>query len=112
MKLKNLNDKTLAWSHDRGILEHGKPTTQVLKLMEEVGELASNINTSQDCRDDIGDCLVVLCNLSAMLGSSLEECWAVAYENIKDRKGYLNEHGNFIKYDNQTRMGFTDDKTE
>ncbi len=111
MKLKNLNEKTLAWSHDRGILDHGKPTTQVLKLMEEVGELAKSTNSGQDCRDDIGDCLVVLCNLSAMLGTSLEDCWEVAYNNIKDRKGYLNERGNFIKYDSQTRMDF-DDKTK
>ena len=77
--------------------------------MEEVGELAKSTNAGTDCRDDIGDCVVVLCNLSCMLGTSLEECWEIAYENIKDRKGYLNEHGNFMKYDKQTKMEFTDD---
>jgi len=29
--------------------------------------------------------------------TSLIKGWKAAYEDIKDRKGYLNEHGNFIK---------------
>lgn len=29
--------------------------------------------------------------------TNLEESWNIAYQDIKDRKGYLNEHGNFIK---------------
>ena len=110
MKLQNLEDRTLEWSYDRGILTNGKTHTQVLKLMEEVGELASNITKDKDCRDDIGDCIVVLCNLSNMLDSSLEECWGIAYNNIKDRKGYLNEHGNFIKEETQQRIKY--DKAE
>lgn len=28
---------------------------------------------------------------------TLTECWESAYNEIKDRKGYLNEHGNFVK---------------
>ncbi len=111
MKLTNLSDKTLQWSHDRGILQHGKPETQVLKLVEEVGELCSNIVRGGDYRDDIGDCIVVLTNLAHMSGSSLHECWDIAYESIKDRKGYLNDQGNFIKEgDPQAKMEFTDDK--
>lgn len=35
--------------------------------------------------------------LSSMYGFTLAECWESAYNEIKDRKGYLNEQGNFIK---------------
>jgi NTP pyrophosphatase (non-canonical NTP hydrolase) len=35
--------------------------------------------------------------IAAAEGLTLEECWESAYNEIKDRKGYLNEFGNFIK---------------
>jgi len=92
-----LRDKTLVWSYDRGILTNGKATTQALKLVSEVGELADNIIKGNDVRDDIGDCLVVLTNLAALKGTTLEACWTKAYNDIKDRKGFLNAEGTFIK---------------
>lgn len=99
MKLEELKKLTTEWSKDRGIIPNGKPTTQTLKLVSEVGELADNIGKGnyEAAKDDIGDCLVVLTNLTALLDTSLEECWAVAYDEIKDRKGFLTEEGNFIK---------------
>ena len=109
MNLQELNDKTLEWSHARGIIDHGKPETQVLKLVEEVGELAGHLIRNKDCKDDIGDIIVVLCNLSALLGTDIKECWNIAYEDIKDRKGYLTKDGNFIK---QLKMEFEDGKAK
>lgn len=35
--------------------------------------------------------------IAGMYGFTLLECWESAYNEIKDRKGYLNEQGNFIK---------------
>ena len=32
-----------------------------------------------------------------MNNTNLTNCWNVAYADIKDRKGYLNENGTFIK---------------
>lgn len=95
--LNTLRDLTLAWSEDRGILKNGKTTTQALKLVSEVGELCDNVGKGRNIKDDIGDCLVVLTNLAFLEKLTLEECWEHAYEEIKDRKGHLNEHGNFIK---------------
>ena len=98
--ISTLNEFEIAvrqWSYDRGILTNGKDTTQALKLVSEVGELCDNIAKGADCRDDIGDCLVVLTNIAALRGYTLLECGLVAYDDIKDRKGFLNEHGNFIK---------------
>lgn len=99
MELKELQDLTIQWSKDRGILANGKITTQALKLGSEMGELMDNAakDNLEAMKDDIGDCLVVLTNLAALAGTTLEECWEVAYNDIKDRKGFLNANGNFIK---------------
>ena len=109
MNLIELEEKTLEWSHDRGITVNGKSTTQFIKLMEEAGELATHLNKGEDTRDDIGDMLVVLTNLAKLEGTSLEECWNIAYNEIKDRVGYLTAEGNFVK---QTRMEFENDQTK
>jgi len=154
-KLKEL---TVKWSYDRGILTNGKAVTQCLKLVSEKGELDKSIATDKDFRDDIGDMLVVICNLSQLVGfkdlaehwsedlrdrdsnilllgsdlgklcdmiikgqdkeiigeqlsilivhlaslceyygTTMEDCWSIAYHDIKDRKGFLNTEGTFIK---------------
>lgn len=95
--LNKLRDLTLEWSYDRGILTNGKTTTQALKLVSEVGELCDNVGKGKNIKDDIGDCLVVLTNLASLEGLTLEECWEHAYNEIKDRQGFLNANGNFIK---------------
>ena len=91
------------WSEDRLIFKNGSRPTQMLKLMEEMGELASSIAKGRDVRDDIGDCLVVLNNLAVMSGTTLEECLGISYYQIKDRKGYLNGNGVFIKEEEALR---------
>ena len=85
------------WSSERGIFVTGTVPTQALKLVSEVGELADNVAKHRDIADDIGDCLVVLNNLAMMNELTLEECLEVAYLDIKDRTGYLNGAGVFIK---------------
>ena len=149
MSLKKYEDLTIQWAEDRGINTNGKATTQGLKLISEAGELALNLCDMKDIKDDIGDCLVVITNISTITksirvtdckadfqkapllrllgnlsdniiknnnldediaavvqglkqiaegsGLTLEECLEVAYEDIKDREGFLNGHGNFIK---------------
>ena len=92
-----LENLTIDWSEDRGIIKNSTPQVQGLKLVSEMGELADNLAKGRDCRDDIGDCLVVLTNIAKMKGYTLKECWEVAYDDIKDRKGFLNEDGIFIK---------------
>lgn len=97
--LNKLEELTTQWADDRGILKNGKLITQGLKLFEESGELAGAILKGKDkeIKDGIGDSLVVLNNIAKIYGTTLIECWNLAYEEIKDRKGYLNEEGNFIK---------------
>ena len=95
--LDKYEELTLQWSSDRGITINGKAETQTLKLMSEAGELCDNIAKGKDIKDDIGDCLVVLTNIAKLKGTTLAECWEVAYNDIKDRKGFLNANGTFIK---------------
>jgi bifunctional ADP-heptose synthase (sugar kinase/adenylyltransferase) len=82
---------TSKWAADRGITTNGKVITQCMKLMEELGEMASHIAKGQPIEDDIGDCVVVLNNIARLSGTTLNICWNVAYEDIKDRKGFLTE---------------------
>ena len=96
-KIDDFIRKCTDWSNDRGIIKNGTKQSQCLKLVSEVGELADNIAKGRDVWDDIGDCMVVLNNLAVMHGSTLEHCLSFAYEDIKDRKGYLNSSGVFIK---------------
>lgn len=97
LNLKECATATLEWSEERQILANGKATTQALKLVSEVGELCDNLAKGRTIVDDVGDCLVVLTNLSALEGLTLEECWNHAIDDIKDRKGHLSPEGSFIK---------------
>ena len=97
MNLIEVEAAIVKWSADRGILANGSAQTQCLKLMSELGELADNLAKGKDITDDIGDCFVVLTNIARLTGTTLEECANHAYEEIKDRKGFLNENGTFIK---------------
>jgi len=88
---------TVQWSEDRGIIQNSTDMSQTLKLISEAGELCDNINKGRDVKDDIGDCLVCLTNIAKIRGLTLAECWDVAYNDIKDRKGFMNPNGVFIK---------------
>ena len=97
VKINKLIDLCTQWSSDRGIFVNGTVQTQALKLVSEIGELADNVAKQRDIQYDIGDCLVVLNNLAIMTNTTLADCLEVAYNDIKDRKGYLNGAGVFIK---------------
>ena len=85
------------WAVDRG-LDKVEPKAQMVKLMEEVGELANGINKNNKelIIDSIGDVYVVLTILSMQLGLDIKDCIKSAYEEIKDRKGKM-INGTFVK---------------
>ena len=95
---------TTEWALKRGIIPNGNAQTQYIKLIEEVGELGAALirHNDEDIKDAIGDALVVLTSLSVLCGTDLNECWNLAYNEIKDRTGKLLENGNFVK-DNDTK---------
>jgi len=87
------------WARMRGLLTADvKPEMQMLKLVEEVGETAKALAYEDmwGLKDGIGDCLVCLIVLAKQKGLTIEECLEAAYEEIKYRKGKL-ENGLFKK---------------
>jgi NTP pyrophosphatase (non-canonical NTP hydrolase) len=91
--------KIIQWSEARKIIPNSTPMAQLCKLEEEVNELRDALFESnrEESIDAIGDCTVVLINICALLDVNLTDCLAHAFEQIKNRKGYMNEQGLFIK---------------
>lgn len=84
------------WHHDRNLIDGATNMSQFAKLISEAGELSNNIAKGKDCRDDIGDMIVVLINIAERNGYTIEECLAQAWDDIKDRKGKM-INGTFVK---------------
>jgi len=86
------------WADERGLYDNGDPKTQALKLVEEVGETCRAIlkEDHNEVVDGIGDCVVVLTNLAELVGTPIETCIEVAYDEIKTRKGKM-ANGTFVK---------------
>jgi len=99
MTLDELEPLIATWANDRGIYEHSNATAQLLKAVSEMGELADaevkNENAEQI--DAVGDIVVCLINYAHMRGFSVREALESAYNEIKDRKGYMVPGGAFVK---------------
>lgn len=89
----------IVWGQNRGIVQHSTPHAQALKTQEELGELfiAINQNDREAMIDAYGDILVTLVMGCACADLDLKTCFEAAYEQIKDRKGFLNKDGIFVK---------------
>ena len=109
------------WSTDRQIIANSTPLAQAEKTVEEVTELvvaAAQLkvytdnemakflsykiqNDRQECvvelADAIGDVFVTIVNVAFCAGLDPKACLAAAWNQIKDRKGYLAPNGKFVK---------------
>lgn len=88
------------WHMARNLIDGATDQAQFVKLIEEAGELAGNIARGRDVRDDIGDMIVVLINIAERNGHTIEDCLAVAWDDIKDRRGKMID-GVFVKESDQ-----------
>ena len=97
LKTTYYNKAIKQWAIERQ-LDKAEPSKQMLKLIEEVGELASGIAKNKEdlIKDSLGDVYVVLLILSLQLGYDLDKCIEQAYNEIKDRKGQI-QNGVFVK---------------
>jgi NTP pyrophosphatase (non-canonical NTP hydrolase) len=84
------------WHRDRNLIEGSTDKDQYLKLIQEAGELSDSLCKQKDIRDDVGDMMVVLINIMVRNNLTMRECLAVAYDDIKDRKGKMID-GVFVK---------------
>mgnify|MGYP001176819916 CR=1 FL=1 len=84
------------WHRDRNLIKGSTDKDQVLKLIQELGELSDSVCKGKDIKDDIGDMLVIMINIVERNKITLDMCLAEAYIDIKDRKGKM-VGGVFIK---------------
>jgi len=89
----------IRWAEARGIVANSDSKTQLLKAVSEMGELADAIikRDRPAIVDGIGDVLVCLIVVGALEDIDLTKCLEAAYSEIKNRKGYLNKDGVFVK---------------
>ena len=89
----------IRWAEARGIIANSDSKTQLLKAVSEMGELADAIikRDRPAIIDGIGDVLVCLIVVGALEDISLTHCLESAYNEIKNRRGFLNKDGVFVK---------------
>lgn len=99
MSLDELEACVIEWAKARRIIPNAFVTSQLLKAVSEMGELADAVNKGQreEMKDAVGDIIVCLINLCALEKTSLRECLEGAWEEIKDRRGILLPNGVFVK---------------
>ena len=99
MSYAELEMKVVQWSEARKIIPNSTPFAQSIKAVEEINELVDALrdNNREEAIDAVGDAVVCLINVCALLDVNLTDCLAHAYEQIKDRKGYMNAEGIFVK---------------
>lgn len=99
MSFANVEMKVIQWGEARQIVQNSTAFAQATKTQEELNELFEAIESGnrEAMKDAYGDILVTLIMGCACADLDLVECLNGAYEEIKDRKGYLSKEGLFIK---------------
>lgn len=99
MSYSELEMKVVQWGEARGIVQNATALSQAIKTLEEVTELFDAINKKNldEAKDAVGDIVVTLIMVCAVLDIDLVSCLELAYNEIKDRKGYLTKEGIFVK---------------
>lgn len=91
--------KVIQWSEARKIIPNSTPMAQAMKAVEEINELVDALinDNREEAIDAVGDTVVCLINVCALLDVDLVNCLKAAYEQIKNRRGYMNAEGIFVK---------------
>ena len=99
MSYAEVEMKIVQWGEARGIVQNATAMSQAIKTLEETTELLDALNKKNidEAKDAIGDIVVTLIMVCAVLDVDLVSCLKGAYEEIKDRKGHLTKEGVFIK---------------
>jgi NTP pyrophosphatase (non-canonical NTP hydrolase) len=108
--MEQLVNNVIQWADEKGILSKDKSLAQMCKVTEEIGEVASALvkGKQEELKDGIGDSFVTLIILAKQNGLEPQECLQAAWDEIKNRKGKVNEHGAFVK--EESSFGFKEEK--
>lgn len=95
--IDDLVNNVREWALDKR-LDEAESSKQMLKVVEETGEVAAALARGQEdeLRDGIGDVMVTLIILAEQNGMTIHECLNQAYSEIADRKGQM-VNGVFVK---------------
>jgi hypothetical protein len=99
MIYRDVEIKVIRWAEARRIIPNATPSSQLLKAVSEMGELA-DAEGKRDLpaiKDAVGDVVVCLINYCALRDIDLVDCLAGAFEQIKGRRGTLMPDGTFVK---------------
>lgn len=99
MSYAEVEMKIVQWGEARGIVQNATAMSQAIKTLEETTELLDALNKKNldEAKDAVGDIVVTLIMVCAVLDINLVDCLKGAYSEIKDRKGHLTKEGVFIK---------------
>ena len=99
MSYADIEMKVVQWGEARGIVQNATAMSQAIKTLEEVTELLDALNKKDldEAKDAIGDVVVTLIMVCAVLDVDLVSCLKSAYGEIKNRKGHLTKEGVFVK---------------
>jgi NTP pyrophosphatase (non-canonical NTP hydrolase) len=99
MSYADVEMRIIQWGEARGIVQNATALSQAIKTLEETTELLDAINKKNlgEAKDAIGDIVVTLIMVCAVLDVDLVDCLQGAYNEIKDRKGHLTKEGVFVK---------------
>jgi NTP pyrophosphatase (non-canonical NTP hydrolase) len=97
-QLDTLAHNVEIWAKEKGLLKKENSAKQMLKVTEEIGEVASAVarDNIDKLRDGIGDGFVTLIILAHQNGLTPQECLETAWDEIKGRTGKLID-GVFVK---------------
>ena len=89
----------LRWAEARKIIPNSTPQAQLLKTVEELGELVGAVvrGNREAAVDGFGDVLVTLIIASDLMGIDITRALEAAYNEIKNRKGTMMPNGVFVK---------------
>jgi NTP pyrophosphatase (non-canonical NTP hydrolase) len=88
----------IQWAAERGLNFKENEKSQLLKTLEELGEVSRAVlkYDHEGLKDGIGDVIVTLIILANINGLNIEQCLSKAWTEIKDRRGKT-VNGSFIK---------------
>lgn len=98
VQFEEIQQKVIDWAKDKNILSPENHAKQMMKVIEELGELSSSIlkNDFEKEIDSFGDVIVTLVILAKQRNIDLVNAFDFAYDEIKNRKGKT-VNGTFIK---------------